>query len=77
MRALIYRTYASHVHGVPASGERHGRRRHVGDRVGRSSTDIVVLAIPRAKFLALLENEPKVTLAVLMTRAQRPRDAQV
>jgi voltage-gated potassium channel len=39
-------------------------------------TDIVVLAIPRAKFLALLESEPKVTLAVLMTLAQRLREAQ-
>ncbi len=39
-------------------------------------TDIVVLLIPRAKFLALLENEPKVTLAVLMTVTQRLREAQ-
>ena len=39
-------------------------------------TDIVVPLIPRAEGVALLENEPKVTLAVLMTVTQRLREAQ-
>ena len=39
-------------------------------------TDIVVLTIPRPKFLALLVAEPKVTIAILTTLAQRLRAAQ-
>jgi CRP-like cAMP-binding protein len=39
-------------------------------------TDIVVLVIPRAKFLSLLMAEPKVALAIMATLAQRLREAQ-
>ena len=39
-------------------------------------TDIVVLTIPRQKFLALLADEPKVTLAMMTTLVQRLRAAQ-
>jgi CRP-like cAMP-binding protein len=39
-------------------------------------TDIVVLMIPRTKFLKLLEDEPKVVLALMTTLAQRLREAQ-
>ena len=39
-------------------------------------TDIVVLTIPRQKFLALLEAEPKVALAMMTTLVQRLRAAQ-
>jgi CRP/FNR family transcriptional regulator, cyclic AMP receptor protein len=39
-------------------------------------TDLVVLIISRPKFLALLDDEPKVVLALLMTLAQRLREAQ-
>ena len=39
-------------------------------------TDVVVLVIPRARFLALLAGEPKVALAILATLVQRLREAQ-
>jgi voltage-gated potassium channel len=39
-------------------------------------TDVVVLKIPRAKFLALLVDQPKVALAIMTTLAQRLREAQ-
>jgi CRP-like cAMP-binding protein len=39
-------------------------------------TDAVLLVIPRQKFLALLVSEPKVTIAILATLAQRLRKAQ-
>ncbi len=39
-------------------------------------TDLVVLTIPRQKFLALLVAEPKVTIAIMTTLAQRLRAAQ-
>ena len=39
-------------------------------------TDIVVLTIPRQKFLALLVAEPKVTLAIMTTLVQRVRAAE-
>ena len=51
------------------------------DGAPRSATvsavsDIVVLLIPRAKFLAVLLAEPKVALAIMTTLAQRLRQAQ-
>jgi CRP-like cAMP-binding protein len=39
-------------------------------------TDIVVLVIPRKKFVALLVAEPKVMLAIMTTLVQRLRAAQ-
>ena len=39
-------------------------------------TDMVVLVIPRSKFLALLVAEPKVALAMMTTLVRRLRAAQ-
>lgn len=39
-------------------------------------TDVLVLMIARAKFLKLLEAEPKVALAIMATLTRRLRDAQ-
>jgi CRP-like cAMP-binding protein len=41
-----------------------------------AATDMVVLVIPRPKFLALLMAEPKVALAMMTTLVQRLRAAQ-
>jgi CRP-like cAMP-binding protein len=38
--------------------------------------EVLVLMIPRAKFLKVLESEPKITLAIMATLAQRLRAVQ-
>ena len=39
-------------------------------------SEVLVLMIPRAKFLKVLESEPKIALAIMATLAQRVRAVQ-
>ena len=39
-------------------------------------SEVLVMMIPRAKFLKVLESEPKIALAIMATLAQRVRAVQ-
>jgi CRP/FNR family transcriptional regulator, cyclic AMP receptor protein len=39
-------------------------------------TEVFAMIIPRAKFLKLLESEPKIALSIMATLTRRLRDAQ-
>ena len=41
-----------------------------------SESDVYAMIIPRAKFLKVLENEPKIALAIMATLTRRLRDKQ-
>lgn len=41
-----------------------------------AQTDVLVMMIPRRKFLKLLENEPRIAIAVMSTLSRRVRALQ-
>jgi hypothetical protein len=53
-----------------------GEPSHLPQKMSRGLVDVLVMMIPRRKFLKLLENEPRIAIAVMSTLSRRVRALQ-